>query len=82
MKLPPAAASSRNATPARISKGSGTDSAFEGPSHSIARSMMLRWPPSVPPPLFEPAETPVYDDGSRCRNEARSARSMSSRALE
>src|SRR4051812_41684623 len=36
-RLPPAAARSRNATPARIRSGSGTALASEGPSHSIAR---------------------------------------------
>src|SRR3954452_23705074 len=38
-RLPPAAARSRNATPARIRSGSGTAPAFDGPSHSIAFRM-------------------------------------------
>src|SRR3954452_2938627 len=36
-RLPPAAARSRNATPARIRSGIGTALASDGPSHSIAR---------------------------------------------
>src|SRR3954452_8557331 len=38
-RLPPAAARSRNATPARIRSGSGTAPASDGPSHSIARTI-------------------------------------------
>jgi len=53
-KLPPAAASSRNATAARISSGNGIEPAFEGPSHSIVRTMIdlapgAELPPEAPP---------------------------------
>src|SRR5262245_50217924 len=50
-KLPPAAASRRKATPARISSGSGIEVAFDGPSHSIVRVMMPLELSSDDPPL-------------------------------
>src|SRR6188472_1645092 len=97
-KLPPAAARSRKATPARMSRGSGTDAAFEGPSHSIARVMMplelssdepVSPPPDDEPLLLSPppllGSLGLYVGGSpprSWRTDARRARSMSSFALE
>src|SRR5437660_6097262 len=83
-KLPPAAARSRKAIPASTSNGSGTESAFEGPSLSISLEIspfgglpLLSFPNAIGPAACRPE---LLDGPSLCLSRSSIARRISSDA--